>query len=132
MSDKFRRPRRRHNLMRGARDLIRELARQENRCFGNPEIRRPFLGFIHAAHQRGIFPGRKVGVKSGAKFRIHVTITAALYQKLPFPHYLLAVEPDVKIAADAVDMRFGSPVCARVLRVRVTESDVNSGDFLVL
>jgi len=35
-----------------------------------------------------------------------VTITAELYQKLPFPHYLLAVEPDVEIAADAVDMRF--------------------------
>ena len=106
MPDKFRRQRRGHNLIRGARHFVRELGRHENRCLGNPEIRRPFLGFIYAAHQRSIFFRRKVGIESGAKIRIHVTITAALYQKLPLPHYLLAIEPDIEIATNTVDVRF--------------------------
>jgi hypothetical protein len=59
-------------------------------------------------------------------------IIALLYQKLPFSHYLLAVEPDVEIAADAVDVRFGSPVCARVLGIGMTKRDVNSGNLFVL
>ena len=132
MADKFRRARRGYNLFRGPRHFVCELARQENRCLGNPEICRPFLGFIYAARQRSIFVGRKVGVESGAKIRIHVTTTAALYQKLPFPHYLFAVEPDVEIAADAVDVRFGSPVCAGVLGVGMTERDVDPGNLFVL
>ena len=106
MFDKFRGARRCYNLIRGAGHLVGELARQENRCLGNPEIRRPFLGFIYASHQSGIFLGRKVGVESGAKLRIHVTITAGLEQKLPFPHYLLAIEPDIEIATNTVDVRF--------------------------
>ena len=32
-----------------------------------------------------------------------------LYQKLPAAHHLLIVEPDVEIAADAIDVRFGEP-----------------------
>ena len=92
MFDKFRRARRGYNLIRGARDFIRELARQENRCLGNPEIRRPFLGFIHAAHQRRVFFRRKVGVESGAKFRIHVTVRRLLF----------AVRPRIN---DAVDVK---------------------------
>ena len=132
MFDKFRGACRRYNLIRRSRDLVGEVARQENRCLANPEIRRPFLGFIHAARQRGIFLGRKVGVESGAKIRIHGAIAAALYQKLPFPHYLLAVEPDVEIAADAVDVRFGSPVCARVFGVRMTKCDMDSRNLFVL
>jgi len=106
MFDKFRSARCGYNLIRRERDFVRELARQENRGLGNPEISRPFLGFIYAAHQRSIFLWRKVGVESGAKFRIHVTITAALNQKLPFAHYLLAVEPNIEIATNTVDMRF--------------------------
>jgi hypothetical protein len=35
-----------------------------------------------------------------------VTITAGLEQKLPFPHYLLAIEPDIEIATNTVDVRF--------------------------
>ena len=31
-----------------------------------------------------------------------------LYQKLPTPHYLLTVEPDVEIATDAIDNQLGS------------------------
>ena len=54
------------------------------------------------------------------------------YQKLPFPHYLLAVEPDVEIAADAVDVRFGSPICAGMFGVGMTKRDVDSGNFFVL
>src|SRR5436190_19652210 len=65
------------------------------------------------------------------RFRI-LSIIAVLYQKLSFSHYLLAVEPDVEIAADAVDMRFGSPVCASMLGVWMTERDMDAGNFFVL
>ena len=106
MPDKLWRARGGHNLIRGARHFIGELALQENRCFGNPEIRRPLLGFIYAAHQRSIFLGRKSGVEGGAKFRIHVTVTAALNQKLSLPHYLLTIEPDIEIATNTVNVRF--------------------------
>ena len=106
MFDKFRSARRSYNLVSRACDLVGELARQENRCLANSKIRRPFFGFIHAARQRCIFLGRKVGVESGAKLWIHVTITAGLEQKLSFPHYLLSVEPDIEIATNTVDVRF--------------------------
>ncbi len=102
---------------------------------GVSEIRKSAGHFSDSFTQRtsaAYFSGRKVGVESGAKIRIHVTITAALYQKLPFPHHLLAVEPDVEIPADAVDMRFGSPVRASVLGVGMTKRDVDSGNFFVL
>ena len=55
-----------------------------------------------------------------------------LYQKLTRPHYLLAVEPDVEIATDAVDVRFGGPVCTGVLGVWMTKRNVDSGNFLIL
>src|SRR3954462_5222701 len=71
MSDKFGCARRGHNFIRGAGDFIRELARQENRCLGNPEIRRPFLGFIYAVHQRVVFVRRESRVEGSAKLRIH-------------------------------------------------------------
>src|SRR5262245_2438652 len=64
-------------------------------------------------------------------FRIS-SITGILYQKLPVPHHLLAVEPDVEITADAVNVRFGSPVCARVFGVRMTKRDVDSRNLFVL
>ena len=57
---------------------------------------------------------------------------AALYQKLPALHDLLAVEPDVEIAADAVDVRFGSPVRAGMLGVGMTKRDVDSRNLFVL
>jgi hypothetical protein len=59
-------------------------------------------------------------------------IIAALYQKLPFPHHLLAVEPDVEIPADAVDMRFGSPVRPGVLGVGMTKRNMDSGNLFIL
>ena len=134
MVDKFRSTCRSHNVIRCACELVGEVARQENRCLANSKIGWPLLGFIHAAYQRGIFVGRKVGVESGAKFRIHVTVTAnaALYQKLPFPHYLLAIEPDIEIPTDTVDVRFRSPICAGVLSIRMAESDMYPGKFFVL
>jgi len=55
-----------------------------------------------------------------------------LYQKLPAPHYLFAIKPDVEIAADAVDMRFGSPVCAGVFCVRMTKSNVDTWNLFIL
>src|SRR5262249_6449608 len=132
MFDKFRSARRGYNLIRGARQFVCKFARQENRCLGKAKIRRPFLGFIYAAHQRSVFLSREVGVESGAKVRIHVTITRRLDQKLSFPHYLLAIEPDIKITADTVDMRFGSPICAGVLGIGMTKSDMDSRKLFVL
>ena len=55
-----------------------------------------------------------------------------LDQKLSLSHYLLAVKPDIKIAADTIDMRLGSPICAGVLGVGMTKRDVDSGNFFVL
>ena len=59
-------------------------------------------------------------------------IIAALYQKLPIAHHLLTVEPDIEIAAHAVDVRFGSPVRASMLAIGMTERDMDSGNFFVL
>jgi len=53
-------------------------------------------------------------------------------KKLPALHDLLAVEPDVEIAADAVDMGFRNPVCAGVLGIRMTKGNVDAGNFFVL
>src|SRR5262249_35949433 len=55
-----------------------------------------------------------------------------LYQKLPTSHYFLAVEPNVAIGADAVDVCFGSPVRPGVFGVRMTEGNVNARKFFVL
>ena len=59
-------------------------------------------------------------------------VTAKSDQKFSVPHYLFAIEPDVEVAADAVDVRLGHPVCASVLGIRMTKSDVNTGDFFIL
>src|SRR5439155_17270182 len=59
-------------------------------------------------------------------------IIAALYQKLPALHHLLAIKPDVEIAADTIDVRFRNPVCAGVFGVRMTEGNVDSWNFFVL
>ena len=53
-------------------------------------------------------------------------------KKLPTPHHLFAIEPDVEIAADTVDVRFGRPIGARVPGIGMTESDVHTGNFFVL
>ena len=57
---------------------------------------------------------------------------AELYQEFPIPHHLFAVEPDVEIAADAVDMRLRNPVGAGVFGVRMTKGDVDAWNFFVL
>ena len=64
-----------------------------------------------------------------ARFAVH---TVALDQKLPAFHHLFAVEPDIEIAADTVDVRFGNPACAGVFGVGMTKGDVNAGNFFVL
>ncbi|PYK63934.1 MAG: hypothetical protein DME50_16280, partial [Verrucomicrobia bacterium] len=51
--------------------FIGEIARQKDRRFRDPKICRPFFGLVYAAHQRRVFLWREVGVKSGAKLRIH-------------------------------------------------------------
>ena len=45
---------------------------------------------------------------------------------------MLSIEPDVEVAADAVDVCLGQPVCASMLGVGMTKSDVNTGDFFIL
>jgi hypothetical protein len=59
-------------------------------------------------------------------------VTAKSDQELPVPHHLFAIEPDVEIAADAVNVCLGHPVCASVLGIGMTKSDVNTGDFFIL
>src|SRR6266540_5072349 len=59
-------------------------------------------------------------------------VTAKSDQEFSAPHYLFAIEPNVEIAADAIDVRFRHPVCAGVLGVGMTKSDVNTGDFFIL
>jgi hypothetical protein len=81
-------------------------------------------------------PNNGIDVKSKNEtrcscFRIS-SITGILYQKFAFPHDLLAIEPDVEIAADAIDMRLGSPVCTGVLGVWMTKGNVDSGNFFIL
>ena len=55
-----------------------------------------------------------------------------LYQKLSALHHLFAVEPDVEIAADAVDMRFGGPIRASVLGIGMAKGNVDAGNFFIL
>src|SRR5438876_8241544 len=59
-------------------------------------------------------------------------IIAPLYQQLPPSHHLFAIEPDIEIAAYAVDVSFGDPVRAGVLGVRMTKGNVNAGKFFIL
>ena len=59
-------------------------------------------------------------------------MTAKSDQEFPALHHLFAIEPNVEIATDAVDVCFGNPVGASVLSVRVAKSDVDSRNFLVL
>ena len=58
-------------------------------------------------------------------------VTAKSDQKLPVPHHLFAIEPDVEIAADAVDVCFGNPVGAGVLGVGMTKGDMDTGNFFI-
>src|ERR1700758_4332937 len=73
--------------------------------------------------------GRKNAVQSLSNLVYH---DCKLYQKPAAAHHLLTVKPDVEIAADAVDVRFGSPVCAGVLGVGMTKRDVDARNFFIL
>ena len=59
-------------------------------------------------------------------------MTAKSDQEFAASHYLLAIEPNVEVATDAVDVCFGNPVGASVLGVGMTKSDVDPRNFLVL
>src|SRR5204863_4206133 len=50
--------------------FVRERSGQKYRSFRNPEIRRPFLGFIYAAQERFVFVLGKIGVEPRTKLRI--------------------------------------------------------------
>src|SRR5437660_11281889 len=54
------------------------------------------------------------------------------HKKFSGTHHRFAVEPDVEIAADAVDVRLRRSVSAGVIRVRMSEGNVNAGNFFVL
>ena len=53
-------------------------------------------------------------------------------QKLPLLHDLLSIHPNVEFAADNINMSGRIPVRPRVEAVRIAESDVYTGIFLVL
>ena len=59
-------------------------------------------------------------------------MTAKSDQEFAASHHLLAIEPNVEVATDAVDVCFGNPVGASVLGVGMTKSDVDPRNFLVL
>jgi hypothetical protein len=59
-------------------------------------------------------------------------VTAKSDQEFSAPHYLFAIEPNVEIAADAIDVRFRHPVCAGVLGVGMTKSNVYAGNLFIL
>ena len=51
--------------------VIGEVGRQEDRCFRNPKIRRPPLGFVHATQKRRVLVRGEISVELGTKLRIH-------------------------------------------------------------
>src|SRR5919106_2303600 len=53
-------------------------------------------------------------------------------QKAAAAHDRFAVDPDVEVAAHAVDVRGGDPGLSGVLGDRVAEGDVDARDLLVL
>src|SRR5437764_9561165 len=55
-----------------------------------------------------------------------------LHQKLTALHDLLVVEPDVEVAADAIDVRFRDPIRSGVLGIGMPKGDVDAGNFFVL
>ena len=77
-------------------------------CQSNPVSSRHDPGVIHRGHAVLVTVGgsnqkwHKGGpFKLGANFGNH----ALLYQKLAGFHHLLAIEPDIEMAANAVDVR---------------------------
>src|SRR2546427_5057095 len=68
----------------------------------------------------------------GSPAKAGVSSFPASHQELAGLHYLFAVEPDVEVAANAVDVRFGNPIRASVLGIGMTEGDVDAGNFFVL
>ena len=80
-------------------------------------LRRAMLNVAAKAHFFGIEQG---------------TARSTSHQKLTAPHDWFIVEPDVEIAADAVDMRFRGPIGPGVFGVGMAKSDVNGGNFFVL
>src|SRR5690348_4340625 len=105
----------------------RELAGQENRRFRNSKIGGPLSRFVHAPQERGIFFWREISVEFRAERRLHL-----LDQEFSRAHDWFAIEPNVKITTDAVDVGLGFPIGASVLGIRVAKSDVNPWNFLVL
>src|SRR5947208_14775777 len=67
-----------------------------------------------------------------SRSRTSPIILLILHQKFSALHHLFAIEPDVEIAADTVDVRFGRPIGARVPGIGMTEGDVDTGNFFVL
>src|SRR6266404_229105 len=63
---------------------------------------------------------------------VQAPVRPTLHQEFAGAHHRLAIEPDVEVAPDAIDMRFGNPLCAGVLGVRVTECNVDAGNFFIL
>src|SRR4051812_22499008 len=60
-----------NDLFRRITNFLRELSCQEDRCFRDAKISRPFLRFVDATQERRIFFGREISVELCAKFGIH-------------------------------------------------------------
>src|SRR4029078_4605104 len=60
------------------------------------------------------------------------TIKSCFDEELAALHDLLAVNPDVELCADYVDVRGGVPVRAGVDAIRIAEGNVDAREFLVL
>src|SRR5712691_368778 len=102
-------------------------------------VRGDFLGFVNSAflrHSSFVIRHSSFALRHLAStHRCQASRDAAparSHQKLAPLHHLLAIKPDVEIAANAVDMCFGKPLGAGVLGVRMAEGDVHSWDLFVL
>src|SRR5437868_15243502 len=58
--------------------------------------------------------------------------TSGLDQKSARFHCLFAIEPDVKVAPDTINVRFRFPIRAGVFGVGMAECDMHTGNLFVL
>src|SRR6185295_6453197 len=77
------------------------------------------------------FLSRESAVRIGTSLSFAAQ-SAASAEKPAALHHLLAVDPDVEVAADAVDVGGGGPGLAGVLGVGMAEGEVDAGELLVL
>src|SRR6266567_1753420 len=95
-------------------------------------VRSDFSGFVNSVFRRHSSFALRHLASTHRYQASREAAPARSHQKLPALHHLFAVEPDVEIAADAIDVRFRNPIGAGVFGVRMTEGDMHAGNFFVL